>query len=249
MMLTTPATGLPLAVALALTLPVHAQVLAAPQAPAPPQTPPATLQTPAPPPTLQPPSPPRPPTERGPRTSLDVQVVMVRTQGDKVISRLPYSLEVTTGMPESQLNIGTEVPVPITTFAPARPAAAKPQAGGQPGGGAGQPPLTAPADVPIGPPQPIQPVSYKSVGTVISCRASNGEAGQYELVLSVDDNAVLPRDAAASNNAPEVPVFRAFRARNTLVLRDGQTRTFTAAADRVSGEMVRVEVTLRVMKN
>jgi len=46
-----------------------------------------------------------------------------------------------------------------------------------------------------------------------------------------------------------VPVFRAFRARNTLVLRDGQTRTFTAAADRVSGEMVRVEVTLHVLKN
>jgi len=244
MMLTTRAASLPLAVVLALTLPVHAQVPAAPQVPATP----ATLPTPpVPPATIQPPAPPRPAQERGPRTSLDVQVVIVRTQGDKAISRLPYSLEVTTGMPESQLNIGTEVPVP--TFTPARPAAAKPQAGGQPGAGAGQPQPAAPADPPIGLPQPIQPVSYRSVGTVISCRASNGESGQYEIVLSVDDNAVLPRDAASSNSGPDLPVFRAFRARNTIVLRDGQTRTFTAAADRVSGEMVRVEVTLHVLKN
>ena len=245
MMLTTRAASLPLAVVLALTPPVQAQVPAVPQVPAPP----ATLQTPAPAPpaTLQTPAPPRTPQERGPRMSLDVQVVIVRTQGDKAISRLPYSLEVTTGMPESQLNIGTEVPVP--TFTPARPAAAKPQAGGQPGAGAGQPQPAAPADPPIGLPQPIQPVSYRSVGTVISCRASNGESGQYEIVLSVDDNAVLPRDAASSNSGPDLPVFRAFRARNTIVLRDGQTRTFTAAADRVSGEMVRVEVTLHVLKN
>lgn len=244
MILTTRAASLPLALVLAIPLPVDAQLPAAPQVPATPATlqppaPPATLQPPANPTAPQPPAPPRTAQERGPRSSLDVQVVIVRSRDDKVISRLPYSLEVTTGMPESQLNIGTEVPVPITAFSPARAAAPKPQSGGQPALPA------APADAPVG---PLQPVSYKSVGTVLSCRAANAEGGQYELVLSVDDNAVLPSDAAPSGS-PDLPVFRAFRARNTLVLRDGQTRTFTAAADRVSGEMVRVEVTLRVLKN
>jgi hypothetical protein len=37
-------------------------------------------------------------------------------------------------------------------------------------------------------------------------------------------------------------------AANNLVLRDGQTRQFTAATDRVTGEVVKVDVTLRVVK-
>jgi hypothetical protein len=45
-----------------------------------------------------------------------------------------------------------------------------------------------------------------------------------------------------------MPVFRSFRSTNTLVLRDGQTRQFTAATDRVSGEVVRIDVTLNVVK-
>lgn len=43
-------------------------------------------------------------------------------------------------------------------------------------------------------------------------------------------------------------VMRSFRSASTLVLRDGQTRQFTAATDRVNGEVVRIEVTLRVVK-
>jgi len=198
-----------------------------------------------------PPRPPAPPSERGPRTSLDVQVVIVRTQGDRVVSRLPYSLEVTTNASEAVLNVGSDVPVPTTTLTPVRPAALRPSPGGPPGAGAGQPapPQGPPPDGVVLPPQSVQAMSYRSVGTVISCRATAGEAGQYELTLSVDDTAVLPRDASSTSGLPEVPAFRSFRARNALLLRDGQTRTFAAAADRISGEVVRVEVTLRVLKN
>jgi hypothetical protein len=45
-----------------------------------------------------------------------------------------------------------------------------------------------------------------------------------------------------------MPVFRKFSSTNMLVMRDGQTREFTAATDRVSGEVVRIAVTLRVVK-
>ena len=145
---------------------------------------------------------------------------------------------------------GAMMPVPATTVSPAgpakpAPAAPTPAVAGQPAPPQGPPP----ADVPPVPPQPIQSFSYRSVGTVITCRAAGGEGGQYDLTLSVDDTAVLPRDAGQASGAPGIPVFRSFRARNTLVLRDGQTRSFTAAADRVSGEVVRVEVTLRALKN
>jgi hypothetical protein len=46
----------------------------------------------------------------------------------------------------------------------------------------------------------------------------------------------------------DMPVFRNFKTRTTLLLRDGQSRQFTAATDRVSGETVRIDVTLRVVK-
>jgi hypothetical protein len=42
--------------------------------------------------------------------------------------------------------------------------------------------------------------------------------------------------------------LRTFQVSNSVVLRDGQTRQFTAATDRVSGEIVRIDVTLRVVK-
>jgi hypothetical protein len=42
------------------------------------------------------------------------------------------------------------------------------------------------------------------------------------------------------------PVFRSYESRNTLLLRNGQSRQYIAATDRVSGEIVRIEVTLRV---
>jgi hypothetical protein len=92
-------------------------------------------------------------------------------------------------------------------------------------------------------------MSYRNVGTVISCRAVTTEDGQYELSLSVDDSSVLARDGSPSaSTVPGLPAFRSFRARNTLLLRDGQTRTFSVAADRVSGEEVQVEVTVRVSR-
>jgi hypothetical protein len=48
--------------------------------------------------------------------------------------------------------------------------------------------------------------------------------------------------------ATALPVIRTFRASNNLVLRDGQTRQFTAGADRITGEVVKVDVTLKVAK-
>lgn len=208
------------------------------QPPRPPQTlplPPTPARPDQPPtPPAPPPPPPAPdPTPGAPLVSLDVQVVITRSQGDKQISRLPYTLAVTANSRnESQLNMGSEVPVPSTTFTPM--AAAKPPQGG----------------APPEPPTPLRSFSYRTVGTVISCRAASGADGQYELTLSVDDTSVLASDQTTppATIVASMPVFRSFKSRNTLLLADGQTRQYTAAADRVSGEVVRVEVTLKVVK-
>jgi hypothetical protein len=42
--------------------------------------------------------------------------------------------------------------------------------------------------------------------------------------------------------------FRTFSFSNTLALRDGQTVQFATATDKITGEVLKVEVTITVMK-
>lgn len=193
--------------------------------PAPSQTPPAPTAPPAPPPVAV------------ALTSLEVRVVITRLSDGKPVSALPYTLAVTSDSGEAQLNMGAEVPVPSTTLTPIAPAPAS-------GAGAGAGAAGATAS------RPITSMNYRPIGTVITCRANSRDAGRYLVQLSVDDSTVFSSDSAAPPMpvGSTMPVFRSFRSRNTLLLRDGETRQYTAAADRVSGEMVRVEVTLRVVK-
>ena len=46
---------------------------------------------------------------------------------------------------------------------------------------------------------------------------------------------------------PYPPVFRSFQSNNALALRDGQSQQYVAAADPVTGETIRVDVTLTVL--
>ena len=71
----------------------------------------------------------------------------------------------------------------------------------------------------------------------------------FELRISVSDTSVYANiQDNATPTVGNMPVFRSFQSTNTLVLRDGQRREFTAATDRVSGEVIRIGVTLRVVK-
>ena len=56
---------------------------------------------------------------------------------------------------------------------------------------------------------------------------------------------VDPDDQATSRGTPS---FRSFRATNAMVLRSGETGQFTTATDKVTGETVKVDVTLTVVK-
>jgi hypothetical protein len=57
---------------------------------------------------------------------------------------------------------------------------------------------------------------------------------------------VYPDDKAMPGGAGGSPSFRSFRAINSMVLKDGQTAQFTTATDKVTGETVRIDVTLTV---
>jgi hypothetical protein len=149
---------------------------------------------------------------------LEVEVVITRYEGTKKLSSLPYVLALNGGGTEVQLNMGTQVAVPQTALAP---------------GGDGKP-------------NPFTSYSYKDVGTRISARARIVEGG-YDLQLNIDDSSVY-NSANPGMAGAQMPVFRNFSSRNSLLLRDGQTREYTAATDRINGEVVKVSVALKVVK-
>jgi hypothetical protein len=157
-------------------------------------------------------------------TPLDIEVVIARFQGDKKVSSLPYALVVNATrqakQPVTVLRMGGRVPVPTTTMG------SVPSADGSP--------------------KVFSSWSYEDVSTQIDCSAMILRDGRFDLTLSIDDTGVA--SAAQKVEGGTLPILRSFRTKNNVVLRDGQTRQFTVAADRLTGETVRIDVTLRVVK-
>jgi hypothetical protein len=90
---------------------------------------------------------------------------------------------------------------------------------------------------------------YKNVGTNIDCRAFADGEGRYRLEMTVEHSSVYaPPDDARRSGGDGTPMFRTFRSGFTPVLRDGQSLQYTTATDPVSGEVVKIDVTLTAMK-
>ncbi len=170
------------------------------------------------------------PPAKKPNVPLQVQIVMSRYQGEKRISSVPYTLTVNAntlqdegGGRPSQLRMGARVPVPAFPTIDGKPVTGI-MTGGQ--------------------------VTYQNIGTNIDCWASSTDDGRFELNISIEDTSMY-LDGQRTDDASKLsgpPIFRSFQASNELILRDGQSTEFTAATDRISGEIIKVEVTLRVMK-
>lgn len=163
------------------------------------------------------------PVTRGPIVPLEIQIVLARYQGEKRVSSMPYLLAVNANGAPAQLNMGADVAVPSTAF----------------------------TSNDTTKPSPILSYNYRSIGTsIVSGATTTPDEGRFEVNISVDDSSVFVKDEAAvpSTGINSLPAFRSFKSRNTLLLRDGQTRQYTAATDRVSGETIRIDVTLKVVK-
>lgn len=148
-----------------------------------------------------------------PMVSLKVQVVIARYEGDKKISSLPYSMSVTANGDPVRLRMGSQIPLPTTSYQ-----------------GSG----TA---------TPVTSFTYHNVGTSIDCKATSTDDGRFSVVVGIEDSSVSERRSGGA-----VPTLSTFSTQNMAVLRDGQTMQFTAAADKTTGEVVRVDVTLTVEK-
>jgi hypothetical protein len=163
------------------------------------------------------------PAKNPPMAQLRVQVVVSKYQGDRKISSLPYSLSVDTDRRPATLRMGAQVPI-VTTFS--------------------TPPSGDGKSV-----TPLQQVTYKDVGTNIDCVVQPVDPdGRYKLDITVEDSSVYTQEGQNAMRPGDHPSFRSFRASNSLLLKDGQSSQFTTAADKVSGEIVKIDVTLTVVK-
>ena len=156
-------------------------------------------------------------------TPLKVQVVIARYQGEKKISSMPYALTMNAGN-RANLRMGTQVPIVMLSTGPAQVVDGK-------------------TIQQVGP----MPIQYKDVGTNLDCSSTALDDGRFLLSITVEDSSVFP-DEQSSGGSKGNPSFRSFRASNSMVLKNSETGQFTVATDKVSGETVKVDVTLTVMK-
>ncbi len=88
---------------------------------------------------------------------------------------------------------------------------------------------------------------YRNVGTNIDCWATDQGNGTYQLNLSVENSSALT-GAGSRDNLSGAPLFRRFETFIDPVLRDGQTIQTVASTDPVTGEVVKIDVTVNVVK-
>jgi hypothetical protein len=153
---------------------------------------------------------------------IDVHIVVNRYQDEKRVSSLPYVVAVNANEESvGSLRMGAEVPVPALSQ-----------------------PKDGPQVVSVG------PVTYRDIGTNIDCFAKSVDGDRFNVSITIEDTSVYTtvKDGTTPAALTNMPIFRKFRSSNALILREGQTKQFTAASDRVSGEVIRVEVTLRLAK-
>jgi hypothetical protein len=157
-----------------------------------------------------------------PTVPLKVQVIIKEYKGANEVSSLPYTVSVTASdqySGSSRLRMRLHVPAAAGT-------------NGQ--------------------------FSYQNVGTDIDCRGKILGRGLFEIELTVERSSLYPATAAGSapaSNGPALsgiaahqPIISSFLTDLHLVMRDGETIESTMATDPVSGRVLKVDVTLHVVK-
>jgi Flp pilus assembly secretin CpaC len=95
-------------------------------------------------------------------------------------------------------------------------------------------------------------VTYRSVGTFIDCKAWEIPGAKFNVDVQVQDSSLYTpgreQNSQIGQTVSGFPVIRSFSASNHLTLRDGQNAEFVMATDKVSGEVLKVNVTLTTVK-
>jgi Flp pilus assembly secretin CpaC len=95
--------------------------------------------------------------------------------------------------------------------------------------------------------KPVTSYQYHEVGVSIDVNVTPQSDGRYRLSLLVEETS-LGDGAAAEGLATKLPVIRRYRLDTQVIVRDGQPTEFNVATDRVTGETIRAQVTMTVLK-
>lgn len=154
-------------------------------------------------------------------TPLRVLVVFNEYDGEKKISSLPYTLLVNADDrgPQSAVRMGLRVPIEIS--------------------GSGT----------------SKQFQYQDLGIDLDGSAVSADGGRFDLRLSVQKSSAYAPGSGqkpASLGGNEViegqPIIQNFRSQINLLARDGQTIQSTVATDPVTGHILKVDVTVNVIK-
>jgi hypothetical protein len=159
---------------------------------------------------------------------LKLEIVLSEYDGTKKVSSLPYTIPVVAngsklGDPYSRVRIGVRVPVEASTKS-------------------GE-----------------SSFQYIDVGTSIDARAASTDDDRYEVLLTVDrsslyiasheDGKLVEKEWSEGEAPPGgQPLIRQYRGAADLYLREGQATEVAVATDPLSGHVLKVEVTVNVVK-
>ena len=157
-------------------------------------------------------------------TPLKIQIIFTEFDGDKKTKSMPYTSLITAdpgrGLEYAKIRIGNRVPLYT----------------GKEGG-----------------------LQYIDVGTNLDCRADRVEDGKFGVKLSLERSWVQGEVLVPLNQSPDFqpgtspgqfkePVIGQYKTDVYLVMRDGQTVESTLATDPLSGKLLKIELTLTVVK-
>ena len=91
--------------------------------------------------------------------------------------------------------------------------------------------------------KPTTGITYRALGTNLRAAAHPVKDAGYNVFVSVQDSQV-----SAVQGGMQLPRFQTFRSDNRLTIRDGQTMQFTVATDTVTGQVIKLDVTVNVVK-
>jgi len=154
---------------------------------------------------------------------LRVQMVFTEKDGEKKVSSLPYQLVLHSNAPgrAAALRMGLRVPVPHMNA--------------------------------------VGQFQYMDIGTNLDGHAEKTEDGRFQLSFSIEKSSLyypaIDQKAASTNESesasdktPKQPTVQKFQAEINVLIRDGQTLEAMTATDPITGHVLKVDVTLTVLK-
>jgi hypothetical protein len=161
---------------------------------------------------------------------LKIDVTLTRMQGEKKVSSLPYTLWMNAGDNNVSIRMGVDVPVGSSIVTSGNENASGNR-------------TTSTSST-------TNRVEFRNVGTSIDCWIRPMADGRFAVNLRIQDSSIFTGDAEA--RAPlklaDPMAFRSFSFSNQLTMRDGQSVQWASAPDKFSGEVLRVDAVLTIVK-